>query len=151
MVGELEGGAKKDESMLGLMRAWRFLQRRFGTRVRELRRADLARPQAIGDRREELTGRRRRGEPRRAARSSSSSATRSSSASTSRWCRTPPRVAACALLGERRRGLFRAELALRMQQLVDLLRLQDVQLTPALLRDEGDFSDSIAFAAAHRT
>ena len=53
-------------------------------------------------------------------------------------------VAACALLGERRRGLFRAELALRMQQLVDLLRIMDVRLTPALLRDEGDFSDSIA-------
>ena len=53
-------------------------------------------------------------------------------------------VAACALLGERRRGLFRADLALRMQQLVDLLRIMDVRLTPALLRDEGDFSDSIA-------
>ena len=38
-----------------------------------------------------------------------------------------------------------------MQQLVDLLRMQDVKLTPALLRDEGDFSDSIAFAPAHAT
>jgi len=53
-------------------------------------------------------------------------------------------VAACALLGERRRGLFRADLALRMQQLVDLLRIMNVKLTPALVRDEGDFSDSIA-------
>src|SRR4029434_9540815 len=40
-------------------------------------------------------------------------------------------VAACALLGERRRGLFRADLALRMQQLVDLLRIMNVKLTPA--------------------
>jgi hypothetical protein len=39
-------------------------------------------------------------------------------------------VAACALLGERRRGLFRADLALRMQQLVDLLRMMSVRLTP---------------------
>ena len=31
-----------------------------------------------------------------------------------------------------------------MQQLVDLLRIMNVKLTPALLRDEGDFSDSIA-------
>jgi glycerol-3-phosphate O-acyltransferase len=53
-------------------------------------------------------------------------------------------VAACALLGERRRGLLRAQLVRRMQEVVDLLRLQDVQLTPALARDEGDFSDSIA-------
>jgi len=53
-------------------------------------------------------------------------------------------VAACALLGERRRGLFRGDLALRMQQLVDLLRMMSVKLTPALLHDEGDFSDSIA-------
>src|SRR5262249_51798641 len=53
-------------------------------------------------------------------------------------------VAACALLGERRRGLFRADLALRMQQLIDLLRIMDVKLTPALMHDEGDFSDSIA-------
>jgi len=53
-------------------------------------------------------------------------------------------IAACALLGERRRGVFRPELARRMQQVVDLLRLQDVRLTPALVRDEGDFSESIA-------
>ncbi len=31
-----------------------------------------------------------------------------------------------------------------MQQIVDLLRLQDVRLTPALLRDEPEFNDAIA-------
>jgi glycerol-3-phosphate O-acyltransferase len=53
-------------------------------------------------------------------------------------------VAACALLGERRRGLFREDLARRMRQIVDLLRLQDVRLTPELSRDVGEFSESIA-------
>ena len=32
-----------------------------------------------------------------------------------------------------------------MQQIVGLLRLQDVRITPALLADEGDFQESIAF------
>ncbi len=54
-------------------------------------------------------------------------------------------VAAAALLGERRRGLLRVELAERMQQVLDLLRLQDVPITPALERDAGEFAESIAF------
>jgi glycerol-3-phosphate O-acyltransferase len=40
--------------------------------------------------------------------------------------------------------MFRSELVARMQEIVDLLRLQDVRLTPALLRDEGEFNESIA-------
>jgi glycerol-3-phosphate O-acyltransferase len=53
-------------------------------------------------------------------------------------------IAACALLGERTRGLRRRELVVRMQEIVDLLRLQDVRFTPALLRDVGEFQESIA-------
>ena len=78
MVGELEGAAKKDESMLGLMRAWRFLQRRFGSVYVNFG-EPLSLAEAIGDRREELDGRRARRRPRRAARSSSCSGSRSSS------------------------------------------------------------------------
>src|SRR5262249_61935839 len=47
---------------------------------------------------------------------------------------TATSVACCALLGERQRGLFRPELVRRMQQIVDLLRLMDVRLTPELSR-----------------
>jgi len=48
------------------------------------------------------------------------------------------------MLGSRSRGLFRSDLVLRMQEIVDLLQLQDVRLTPALRRDVGEFSESIA-------
>ncbi len=54
-------------------------------------------------------------------------------------------VAASALLGEPRRGMFRSELTQRMREVVELLRLQDVRMTPALVRDEGEFNESIAF------
>ena len=37
-----------------------------------------------------------------------------------------------------------------MQEIVDLLRLQDVRFTPALLHDVGEFNESIACAAAQR-
>ena len=47
-------------------------------------------------------------------------------------------VAACVLLGEARPGMFRAQLGERMHQVVELLRLQDVRLTPALAADEPD-------------
>ncbi len=53
-------------------------------------------------------------------------------------------VAACALLGESHRGMFRDELTQRMREVMDLLRLQDVRMTPALLADEGEFTESIA-------
>ncbi len=53
-------------------------------------------------------------------------------------------VAACALLGERHRGLFRDDLARRMQQIVELLQMQEVRLTPELSRDVGGFGESIA-------
>ncbi len=142
MVGELEGAAKEQESMLGLMRAWRFLQRRFGSVYVNFG-APLSLAEAIGDRREELTG---DGEAATAARRAFVELLGLEIVEQMNLAVVPhaTSVAACALLGERRRGLFRADLALRLQQLVDLLRIMNVKLTPALLRDEGDFSDSIA-------
>ncbi|TMA32127.1 MAG: hypothetical protein E6J87_13755, partial [Deltaproteobacteria bacterium] len=142
MVGELEGAAKEDESMLGLMRAWRFLQRRFGSVYVNFG-APLSLAAAIGDRRAELAG---DGEEASAARRAFVELLGLQIVEQMNLAVVPHAtgVAACALLGERRRGLFREELALRMQQLVDLLRIMDVKLTPALLRDEGEFSDSIA-------
>jgi glycerol-3-phosphate O-acyltransferase len=142
MVGELEGAAKEEESMLGLVRAWRFLQRRFGTVYVNFG-APLSLADAIGDRRAELSG---DGEEAVAARRAFVELFGLQIVEQMNLAVVPhaTSVAACALLGERRRGLFRADLALRMQQLVDLLRMMNVKLTPALLRDEGDFSDSIA-------
>src|SRR5262245_18465355 len=128
--------------MLRLVRAWRFLQRRFGSVFVNFG-APLALADAMRDRRAQIEG--------------------ESDEATTEWrafvqqlgqeiveqmnLAVVPHatsVAACALLGERRRGLIRSDLALRMPQLVDLLRMTSVKLTPALLHDEGDFSDSIA-------
>ena len=94
---ELEGGAKKQESMLGLMRARKLPAAPLRQRVRELRRADLAGDGARRSARE-LRGRRRRGAGRAREPSSSSSATRSSSASTGAMVATRPasRPARCS-------------------------------------------------------
>jgi len=142
MVGELEGAEKEQESMLGLMRAWRFLQRRFGSVYINFG-EPLSLVREIGDRREALTG-----EGEAAVHERRVFVEQLGQRLVERMNRAivphATSVAACALLGERRRGLFRSDLALRMQQLVDMLRIMDVELTPALMRDEGDFSESIA-------
>jgi glycerol-3-phosphate O-acyltransferase len=142
MVGELEGEAKRDESMLGLMRAWRFLQRRFGSVFVNFG-EPLSLAAAIGERRAELEG---ESDEAVAARREFVETLGNRIVEGMNLAVVPhaTSVAACALLGERRRGLFRGELALRMQQIVDVLRIMGVRLTPALLRDEGDFSESIA-------
>ena len=142
MVGELEGAEKREESMLGLMRAWRFLQRRFGS-VSVSFGEPISLAEAIGERREELGG---EGETAVHARREfvEQLALRIVERINGAIVPHATSVAACALLGERRRGLFRADLALRMQQVVDVLRIMGVEVTPALARDEGDFSESIA-------
>ncbi len=141
MVGELEGAKKEDESMLALMRAWKFLKRRFGTVFISFG-EPLSLAEAIGDRRERITG-----ESEDAVRERrvfvENLGLRIVESINRAIVPHATSVAACALLGENRRGMFRTDLALRMQQLVDILRIMDVRLTPALTRDEGDFSDAI--------
>ena len=143
MVDELEGGQKSDESMLGLVRARKFLQRRFGSVFMSFG-EPVSLSAALGDRRQrfadeetpEVAGEKR----------AFIAALANQIVERINWAMVPnaTAVAACALLGERRRGLFRPELVERMQQVVDLLRLQDARLTPALAADEGSFEESIA-------
>lgn len=145
MVEELEGGAKKDESMLGLVRARKVLGRRFGSvfvhfgEPISLARALEGRRELFveGDEDEERAQERRR----------LTEALGNEIVERINWAMVAnaTSVAACALLGEPRRGLFREELVRRMGQVVDLLRLQDVPLTPALEADEGSFRESIDF------
>jgi glycerol-3-phosphate O-acyltransferase len=106
MVGELEGAAKEDESMLRLMRAWRFLQRRFGSVFVNFG-APLSLAEAIGDRREEITG---ESDEATAARRAFVEQLGQQIVEQMNLAVVPhaTSVAACALLGERRRGLFRA-------------------------------------------
>ncbi len=143
MVGELEGERKKRESMLGLVRARKFLRRRFGSVFVNFG-EPISLASALGENRERLaTDSSETGVSERRAFVTSLG---NRIAERINWAVVPnaTSVAACALLGERRRGLFRPDFVRRMQEIVDLLRLQDVKLTPALVRDEGEFAESIA-------
>jgi glycerol-3-phosphate O-acyltransferase len=143
MVGELEGEEKEAESMLGLVRARKFLRRRFGTVFVNFG-EPISLADAIGDRREQLAN---ADTPEaKTQRRAFIETLGNRIAERINWAVVPSAtaVAACALFGTRHRGMRRADLARGMQQIVDLLRLQDVRLTPALQRDAGDFSESIA-------
>jgi glycerol-3-phosphate O-acyltransferase len=127
MVDELEGGTKREESMLGLMRrgaspaALRSVYVNFGAPLPPRRSAIGARSSGRGE-----------GPARRAFVELLGLQIVEQMNSWS--CRTP-RAWLRALLGERRRGLFRDLAA--MQQLVDLLRIMNVK-PPRAPRDEGD-------------
>jgi glycerol-3-phosphate O-acyltransferase len=143
MVHELEGAEKSEESMLGLVRARKFLRRRFGSVFVNFG-EPISLADALGARREhfegpetpEVEGARRAFVEEMGTRIVQRINWAVAASATS--------VASCALLGERRRGVFREELVERMQEIVDLLQLQDVRLTPELSRDQGGFRDSIA-------
>lgn len=144
MIEELAGAAKKDESMMGLVRARKVLRRRWGSAH-----LSFGEPISLAD---ELGDRR----PRFAA-----EATPEDAADKRRFVEdlgnriveringatvaNATAVAACAFLAETRRGMLRHELTRGMQEVVDLLRLEDARLTPALLRDQPEFDDAIAF------
>jgi glycerol-3-phosphate O-acyltransferase len=143
MVDELEGAAKSEESMMRLVRARKFLQRRFGT-VHVSFGEPLSLADALGHRRERFAGDdspEAADELRQFVRTLGNRIVERIN-----WAVIPnaTAIAACAMLGARARGLFRSELALRMQQLVDLLQLQGVRVTPALRQDSGEFAESIA-------
>ncbi len=144
MVEELEGGKKKDESVLGLVRARKVLQRRFGSVF-----LNFGEPISLA---QELEGRRDLfldGGAEDAIAEQRATTERLGNAVVERinWAMAAnaTSVAAAALLGQPRRGLFRSELVDHMREVLDLLHLQDAALTPALEADEPDFEESIAF------
>ena len=144
MVSELEGGRKQKESLLGLVRARKVLRRRFGSVY-----VNFAEPislaVALGDRRELFA---REATPEAAvAKRLFVEQLGGEICERINWAMVAnaTSVAAVALLGERRRGLLRFELTERMQQVIDLLRLQGVRMTPALEQDAPEFDDAIAF------
>ncbi len=140
MVSEAEGEAKQDESMLGLVRARKLLRLRFGSVF-----VNFGEPVSLS---RELVGRRELfiGEETDERREFTE---RLGNEIVERinWSvvANSTSVVACAVLGEQRQGLFRQELVQRMSEIVALLRLQDVQFTPALERDEPEFRESIDF------
>jgi len=143
MIDELEGGKKVEESTLGLLRARKYLQRRFGSVFVNFG-EPISLADALGGERERFA----RGGPEvEAAKRRFVESLGHRIVERINWATVAnaTSVAACALLGDRRRGQLRHELTGRMREIVDLLRLQDVRLTPALERDQGDFREAIAF------
>jgi glycerol-3-phosphate O-acyltransferase len=141
MVDELEGEQKEKESMLALVRARKFLSLRFGSVFINFG-EPISLADEIGSRREAFSEETPESEE---AKRAFVETLGNKIVERINWAVIPnaTSVAACALLGEQRRGLFREELAERMQEIVDLLRLQDVRLTPALGRDQGAYRESI--------
>jgi glycerol-3-phosphate O-acyltransferase len=144
MVDELEGGKKTKESMLGLVRARKVLGRRYGTVF-----INFGEPISLA---RELEGKRHlftgaEDEAKTAAKRAFTEGLGNEIVEriNGAMVANATSVAASALLGEGRRGYFRGDLAIRMGQLIELLQLQDVPLTPELLADAPDFQDSIDF------
>jgi len=144
MVDELEGGAKKSESVWGLMRARKVLRRRFGSVFVNLG-EPISLAEGIGERRDAFA---REATPEDAA-AKRAFVERFGNRLAERinWAMvaSATSVGAAALLGERRRGLLRHELTERMQQVLGLLNVQGARVTPAFERDAPEFADSIAF------
>lgn len=143
MIDELEGGKKVEESTLGLIRARKYLQRRFGS-VFVCFGEPISLADALGADRERFA---RGGDEVEAAKRRFVESLGNRIVERINWATVAnaTSVAACALLGDRRRGQLRHELAARMREVIELLRLQDVRLTPALERDQGDFREAIGF------
>jgi len=142
IVGEREGEKKEDESVMGLVRARKFLRRRFGS-VWVNFGEPISLATALGTRREtflredsaEVTEQKREFVESLGNRI----------AERINWAVVPnaTAVAACAMLGEGRRGLFREELVARIRVIVELLKIQDARLTPSLTIAGGDFREAI--------
>ncbi len=146
MIGELSGGEKTEESMLNLMRARKYLQRRFGS-------AHVCFGDAISL--ADVLGERRGAFRRAAPDDEKIAAEKRELISGLGWqiveqinwsfVANATSVAACALMGASHRGIRRVELVERIRDVVELLELQNTRITKALVADRGAFEESIAF------
>ncbi|MBJ20336.1 MAG: hypothetical protein GY910_19960 [bacterium] len=153
MIEELDGGAKTTESVLGLFRARKYLQRRFGSvhvsfgepislsgalgtqrkRFEALQRGQISAPEmrtVLEEQKRDFVSGLGHALVERIGWAMVANATS---------------VAAVVVLGGVHRGLLREELVEGMRDVASLLRLQGVRLTPAFERDLGELRESIAF------
>lgn len=146
ILDELSGGEKTEESVLNLMRARKYLQRRFGSAHVCFGDA-ISLADALGDRREVF----RRAQPddheietekRDLIRDLGWRIVEGINWS---FVANATSVAAAALMGSPHRGIRRPELIERIRDVVDLLKLQKTRITRALVADQGAFEESIAF------
>ena len=153
LVEELDGGKKTEESVLGLLRARKYLQRRFGSvhvsfgepislagalggqreRFEALQRGQVSSPEVrdvLEEHKREFVNQLGHSLVERIGWAMVANATS---------------VAAVVLMGSPYRGVLREDLVSGMQDVAGLLRLQGVRLTPALEHDLPDVRESIAF------
>ena len=153
MVEELSGGQKTKESVWGLLRARKYLRRRFGT-VHVSFGEPISLARSLGEQRRELRRlvgegaldddeRGRLIERKRVfiEQLGHSLVERIGLAMVA----NATSVAAVVMLGQRSVGLRREELVAEMQRVAELLMLQGVRLTPAFERDLGELKDSLGF------
>ncbi len=156
MVDELEGGEKTRESMIGLVRARKYLQRRFGS-VHLVFDEPISLAGVLGENRarfaDDFIDRCEAGEAERLREEKrvtiEALGHRIVESINGAMVANATSIAATVLLGAPHRGVRRTELVARMSQIVELLRLEGVTLTPALTAaleaDKGGFEESIAF------
>lgn len=153
MVDELAGGEKTQESMLGLFRARKYLQRRFGS-VHVSFGEPISLAGALGGQRERFEALQRDRISTPEVRDAIDAHKREFVSTLGHslverigWAMVAnaTSVAAVVLMGSPHRGVLRDEMVRGMQEVVALLRLQGVRLSPALERDLPEMRDSIAF------
>lgn len=163
MVDELEGGKKTGESTLALIRARKYLQRRFGS-VHVSFGEPISLDEALGDRRRRFQAQ-VRGEVGELAPGAGAAEVEVLSERIAEEKRqfvdefghriverinwtvvaSATSVVSAVLLAAPHRGVLRDELAVRARDLVDLLALQGVRMTAVLRAERVDLSESIAF------
>jgi glycerol-3-phosphate O-acyltransferase len=153
MVEELAGGEKKAESVLGLFRARKYLQRRFGS-VHVSFGEPISLAGALGAQRSRFAalqkGQVSSPEMRGVVEEHKRAFVKSLGQSLVErigWAMVAnaTSVAAAVLLGSPHRGVLRDQLVLGMQEIAGMLRLQGVRLSSALERDLPGLRESIAF------
>jgi len=153
MIEELAGGKKSEESMLGLLRARKYLQSRFGS-VHVSFGEPISLASALGNQREsfEALSRGQIDSPEVAAELEAKKRDFVNDLGHSLverigWATVAnaTSIAAAVLMGGESTGLLRERLVSGMQNVATLLKLQGVRLTPALERDLGELREAIGF------
>jgi glycerol-3-phosphate O-acyltransferase len=153
MIEELSGGVKQQESVLGLLRARKYLQRRFGS-VHLSFGEPISLAQALGTQRGDFEALVRGEVEDSGIRVATERRKRAFVEHLGHllverigWAMVAnaTSVAAVVLLGTSHAGLLRRQLVADMQRVADLLKLQGVRLTPALERDLSELKEAIAF------
>ena len=144
MVEELSGGVKTKETMLGLVRARKYLQGRFGT-AHLCFGEPISLADELGDLRELFVG--PAADQQLEAKRAFVDRLGHRIVERINWAviANATSVAASVILGFPHRGLRREQLVTHMRDTVSLLQLQGVRMTSALESDSGDFQESISF------